>query len=151
MMKIEEIKSLMRMMSEYEVTEFRIEAEGCNLSIARGNSVPAALPPIAVTPATHIQPAAVAPIAEPPQTAAKTANIETIDSPLVGSFYRSASPDAKPFVSVGDKVTPDTVVCIIEAMKVMNEVKAEKTGVVREVLIENGHPVEYGQPLFTLE
>ena len=73
-----------------------------------------------------------------------------MDSPLVGSFYRAASPDAKPFVQVGDVVNPDTVLCIIEAMKVMNEVKAEKSGVIKEILIENGQPVEFGQPMFVL-
>jgi acetyl-CoA carboxylase biotin carboxyl carrier protein len=69
----------------------------------------------------------------------------------VGTFYRAPSPDAKPFVEVGDKVTPDTVVCIVEAMKVMNEIKAEKSGVIKEVLVENAQPVEFGQPLFALE
>ena len=75
----------------------------------------------------------------------------TIDSPLVGTFYKAASPDAAPFVQVGDRVNPDTTLCIIEAMKVMNEVKAEKSGVIKEILVENGQPVEYGQPMFVLE
>ena len=75
----------------------------------------------------------------------------TIDSPLVGTFYRAASPEAQPFVKVGDKVTEETIVGIIEAMKVMNEIKAEKSGVVKEVLVENGQPVEYGQALFVIE
>ena len=76
---------------------------------------------------------------------------KTIDSPIVGTFYRSPSPEAKSFVNIGDRVSPETVVCIIEAMKVMNEVKAEKSGVIKEILIENASPVEYGQPLFVIE
>ena len=71
-----------------------------------------------------------------------------ITSPIVGTLYRSPSPDSEPFVEAGDPVTPDTVVCIIEAMKVMNEVKAEVSGSIRKVLVQNGTPVEYGQPLF---
>ncbi|MBQ7696246.1 MAG: acetyl-CoA carboxylase biotin carboxyl carrier protein, partial [Lentisphaeria bacterium] len=74
-----------------------------------------------------------------------------IESPLVGTFYAAPSPDLPPFVKVGDKVTPDTVICIIEAMKVMNEVKAEKSGVVKEIVAQNGQPVEYGQILMVLE
>ena len=75
----------------------------------------------------------------------------TIDSPLVGTLYRAPSPDAAPFVKVGDKVNADTVVCIVEAMKVMNEIKAEKSGVIRDILVENGSAVEFGQPLFVIE
>ena len=94
-----------------------------------------------------------APKAAPAAPAAESAapeKVESIDSPLVGTFYRATSPGAPALVSVGDKVTPDTVVAIIEAMKVMNEIKAEKSGVVKEVLVENGNPVEYGQPLFVI-
>ena len=76
---------------------------------------------------------------------------ETIDSPIVGTFYRSSAPGVDAFVKIGSKVEPDTTVCIIEAMKVMNEIKAEKSGVIKEILAENGQPVEYGQPLFVIE
>jgi len=75
----------------------------------------------------------------------------TIDSPLVGTFYHASSPETPPFVKVGDKVCPDSVIGIIEAMKVMNEVKAEKAGVIKEILVENGQPVEYGEALFIIE
>ena len=71
-----------------------------------------------------------------------------IKSPIVGTFYASPSPDSAPFVAAGDKVSSDTIVCIIEAMKIMNEIKAEVAGTIEKVLIENGEPVEYGQPLF---
>ncbi|MFW6032924.1 MAG: acetyl-CoA carboxylase biotin carboxyl carrier protein, partial [Phycisphaeraceae bacterium] len=75
---------------------------------------------------------------------------KTIDSPMVGTFYSSPTPDAKAFVAVGDTVEPDTVVCIIEAMKVFNEIKAETSGTITKVLVENGQAVEFGQPLFEI-
>ncbi len=149
MMKIEEIKTIVKLMSEYELTEFRVEADGC-ICIKRESApvVAEVLPaPVAVA-----APAAVSPAA-PAAPAAPVASAEarnTIDSPLVGTYYSSPSPDAAPFVSVGDRISADTVVCIIEAMKVMNEVKAEKGGVVKEILVQNGQPVEYGQPMFVL-
>ncbi|MBQ7207935.1 MAG: acetyl-CoA carboxylase biotin carboxyl carrier protein, partial [Lentisphaeria bacterium] len=98
-----------------------------------------------------VQPAVqeAAPAAAAP--AAASGRTETIDSPLVGTFYRAANPEAAPYVNVGDRVTPDTVVAIIEAMKVMNDIKAEKSGVIKEILVENGQPVEFSQPLFVIE
>ncbi len=140
-MQIEEIKTIVRMMCEYELTEFKIEVDGCNLSISRAG---------AAAPAVQQSPVAAAPAAPLPAAPAPEAPLEAIESPLVGTFYRAASPEAKPFVEVGDRVTADTVVGIIEAMKVMNEVKAEKSGIIREVLVENGDPVEYGQKLFVI-
>ena len=142
-MQIEEIKNIVRMMCEYDLTEFKIEVDGCNLSISRaGSAAPAAQQAPVSAAATPAAPAPAAPAPEAPQVA--------IESPLVGTFYRAASPEAKPFVEVGDRVTADTVVGIIEAMKVMNEVKAEKSGIIKEVLVENGDPVEYGQKLFVI-
>lgn len=146
-MQIEEIKTIVRMMREYELTEFSIEVDGCNLKISRGGAAVVSAPVVAaapVAPAVH----AAAPVA--PAAAPADAPEETIDSPLVGTFYRAASPEAKPFVEVGDRVTPDTVVGIIEAMKVMNEVKAEKSGVIKKILVDNADPVEYGQQLFVI-
>lgn len=148
-MKIEEIKTIVKMMSDNDLTEFKIEAEEYNLCIKRGNdktqvftAMPAA---VAAAPAA----APAAPAAAVPAVSAEPEN--TIDSPIVGTFYSSPSPEAPNFVSVGDKVTADTVVCIVEAMKVMNEIKAEKAGVIKEILIENSTPVEYGQALFVIE
>lgn len=83
--------------------------------------------------------------------APKAAPAETIDSPLVGTFYRAPSPEAQPYAKIGDRVSADTVVGIIEAMKVLNEIKAEKSGVIKEILVENGQPVEYGEALFVIE
>ena len=158
-MKIEEIESLARMMNEYDLSEFKIEIEGCNLCIRRGAAKAAS--PVVVAPALAAPaPAAPAPAAvqesvsapaAPAGSSSASAGTETIDSPLVGTFYRAASPEAAPYVNVGDRVTPDTVVAIIEAMKVMNDIKAEKSGVIKEILVENGQPVEFSQPLFVIE
>lgn len=149
-MNFEEIRNLVKLMSEYNLTEVKIESDGCNLCFRRGvdgSVVPAPAAPVAPAPA-----APVAPVPAPAApAAAPAAPVETIDSPLVGTFYRAASPDAAPFVQVGDRVSVDTVLCIIEAMKVMNEVKAEKAGVIKEILIDNAQPVEFGQPMFVLE
>ena len=154
-MKIEEIESLARMMNEYDLSEFKIEIEGCNLCIRRGSAKAAS--PVVVAPAiaAPAAPAAPAPAAVQESvsagSSAGSSGTETIDSPLVGTFYRAASPEAAPYVNVGDRVTPDTVVAIIEAMKVMNDIKAEKSGVIKEILVENGQPVEFSQPLFVIE
>lgn len=149
-MQIDDIKVIVKLMQDHGITEFNIEADGCNLRICRSAAEAAAVAPAALPTAipAAIPAAPVAPAAAP--APAPAAPVESIDSPLVGTFYRAASPEAKPFVSVGDKVQADTVVGIIEAMKVMNEIKAEKSGVIKEVLVENGQPVEYGQPLFTI-
>ena len=152
-MEFEKIRSLVSMMGEYNLSEIKIEMDGCNLCLRR-NCAPeaAAVPVIAAAPAVAAVPAAV-PAAAPvvPATPAAEQPKVTIDSPLVGTLYRAPGPDAQPFVQVGDRVTPDTTVCIIEAMKVMNEVKAEKSGVIKEILVENAQPVEYGQPIFVIE
>ena len=156
-MNIEDIKAIMKLMAEYQLTEFSVEADGSNVRIRRENSAPAVVQSAAVAAAPALQIAPVpatlpaAPAAAPAPAAAAPAPGTPIESPLVGTFYSAPSPDSAPFVQVGDKVTPDTVICIIEAMKVMNEIKAEKSGVIKEILVENGQPVEYGQPVFVLE
>ena len=147
-MKVEIIDAIARIMSENDLSEFRIDEEGCKLCIRRGSKIAVAAAPVAaaaVAPAP-VQTTTAAPAAAP----APAEKTESIDSPLVGTFYRATSPGAPALVSVGDKVTPDTVVAIIEAMKVMNEIKAEKSGVIKEVLVENGSPVEFGQSLFVI-
>ena len=149
MMKIEEIEAVARIMSENDLSEFRIDIEGCKLCLRRGAKVTAVAAAPAVVAAAPAAPAPAAPAVEA-AASAPAEKAETIDSPLVGTFYRATSPGAPALVSVGDKVTPDTVVAIIEAMKVMNEIKAEKSGIIREILVENGTPVEYGQPLFVI-
>ncbi|HBC88057.1 MAG TPA: acetyl-CoA carboxylase, biotin carboxyl carrier protein [Lentisphaeria bacterium] len=160
-MEIEKIKTIVELMSDHDLTEFKIESDDMHLCIRRGNSHPGMMT------VTHTQqpvittmPAA-APASQPPAetgdaksgaaSKVETAKRETIDSPIVGTFYRAPSPDAESFVKTGSKVNPDTVVCIIEAMKVMNEIKAEKSGTIKEILVENAKPVEFGQPLFVIE
>ena len=148
-MTFDEIRNLAQLMEEYNLTEVKIESDKDNVYFRRGSDCAAVAPvmipaPAAVTPAV----AAAAPAAAAPAAAAPR---ETIDSPLVGTFYKAASPDSAPFVQIGDRVNADTTLCIIEAMKVMNEIKAEKSGVIKEILIENGQPVEFGQPMFVLE
>ena len=150
MMTIKEIEALGRMMKEYDLSELKVELKDCNISLRRGEKTVAA--PVMVAPAPVAAPVAAPAAAAPAAPAAPAAApAKTIDSPLVGTFYRAASPDADAFVNVGDRVTADTVIAIIEAMKVMNEIKAEKSGVIKEILVDNGQPVEFGQPLFVIE
>ena len=164
-MKIDEIKTIVKLMSDNDLTEFKIESEEMTLCLrraARQQSAPApvfvpAAVPAAAAPAVAIPPAAVPAVQEPAKAASVSAGhaspdpSKVIESPTVGTFYRSSAPGAEPFVKVGSHVEADTTVAVVEAMKVMNEIKAEKSGVIKEILLENGQPVEYGQPLFVLE
>ena len=144
---IKEIKTIIDLMKKNDLSVFEIEKEGFRLKLQRGPSgqaaavapVPTAVPPKAATTAAEAAPA---------PKAIESIQLKEIVSPMVGTFYRAASPDAPPFVDVGRTVTEETVVCIIEAMKVMNEIKAETSGVIAEVAAENGKPVQFGQVLF---
>ena len=159
-MKIDEIKTIVKLMSENDLTEFRIECEDMHLCLKRGSAQSAVIPQSVLSvpaPIPVSAPAATpAPAKEKEEAPAEASPIpadssKIIESPIVGTFYRSASPGADPVVKVGSKVDPETVVCIIEAMKVMNEIKAERAGVVKEIVAQNGQPVEYGQVLMILE
>ena len=156
-MKIEEIKSIVEMMSEHDLTEFKIESEEMKLCLKRGSAKEFAAPVVAqaIIPQAGIAPVAAAPAPAPavaaPAAPAASGAVQTINSPIVGTFYRASSPDADAFVNVGSRVDAETVVCIVEAMKTMNEIKAEKSGIIKEILVENGQPVEFGQPIFVLE
>ena len=135
-------------MKKHDLSVFEIEKEGFRLKLEKGPSTKAAA---AAPPAAAGTPKAAA--AAPETTPAAPKAIESVPlreivSPMVGTYYRSASPDVPPFVDAGKTVTEDTVVCIIEAMKVMNEIKAETSGIITEVLVENGKPVQFGQVLF---
>ncbi len=135
-------------MKKHDLSVFEIEKEGFRLKLEKAPSTKAAA---AAPPAAAGTPKAAA--AAPETTPAAPKAIESVPlreivSPMVGTYYRSASPDVPPFVDVGKTVTEDTVVCIIEAMKVMNEIKAETSGIITEVLVENGKPVQFGQVLF---
>ena len=145
---IKEIKAIIDLMKKHDLSVFEIEKEGFRLKLQRGASVSQATiaaPAAAGGPAK----AATAGTEQPPAAKSiESVPMKEIVSPMVGTFYRAASPDAPPFVEVGKPVTEDTVVCIIEAMKVMNEIKAEISGVIAEVLADNGKPVQFGQALF---
>ena len=146
--EIKEIKAIIDLMKKNDLSVFEIEKEGFRLKLQRGASVQAAggAGPVAgASPKTGPTAPEAAPAAPRP---IETVPLKDIVSPMVGTFYRAASPDTPPFVDVGKAVTEDTVVCIIEAMKVMNEIKAETSGVIAEAVAENGKPVQFGQPLF---
>jgi acetyl-CoA carboxylase biotin carboxyl carrier protein len=148
---IKDIKAIIDLMKKNSITEFELERQDSKIRLKRGTNggapvvqydelasagtVPV-LPPVALAPA---------PIGTPPVPV--TNEIE-VKSPMIGTFYRAPSPEATSYVEIGAEINPDSVVCIIEAMKVMNEIKAEVKGVITQVLVENAKPVEFGQPLF---
>lgn len=151
-MDLKTIKQVVDLMKRSDLTRFEIEEKDLKLSIAREGREQ---PTIVAAPLSHATPAMPAPVAQPaaapaPAEAPKedTSGLEVITSPIVGTFYQSPSPDAPNFVQVGSDVNASTTVCIIEAMKVMNEIHAEMSGVIAEVLVKNGQSVEFGQPLF---
>jgi acetyl-CoA carboxylase biotin carboxyl carrier protein len=156
-MELEQIKAIITMMKENDLSEFSMEEDGLKIRIKRGpegfqQSVsipPPPAVPVVVAPSvpTAVVPATEAALAQA-AAAASDAEIKYITSPMVGTFYRGPSPDAPPYVEVGKQVDEEAVVCIIEAMKVMNEIKSEIRGVIIEALVENAKPVEFGQKLF---
>ncbi len=153
-MDIREIKKILDMMKENDLAEFEMEDQGFRLAVKRrsgseGPFMVAAAPIAAHAPA----PAAAAPAPAAPAVPAKDedADLISIPAPIVGTFYRSPAPDAESFVTVGQEVDENTVVCIVEAMKVMNEIKAECRGVIRKILVENATAVQFGQVLFKVE
>ena len=145
-MDLKDIKAIIDLMKKNDLSVFEMEKDGFRLKLQKGlgdqpfvvSTAPAPAPAVANGPAAGA----------PTEAPAEASNLKDITSPMVGTFYRAASPEAAPFVDVGTKVTEDTVVCIIEAMKVMNEIKAETTGVIAEVVAENSKPVQFGQALF---
>lgn len=145
-MDLDEIRGILDMMKENDLSEFEIEDEGFRLSAKRGaGDRPPPPPPLPAAP----NPAQGA--APDGETAGEETGWVDIVSPMVGTIYRAASPEAQDFVSVGQEVDADTVVCIVEAMKVMNEIKAETRGIVRKICVENAAPVQFGQILFQVE
>ena len=148
-MNLDEIKRILQLMEENKLVEFEYEDEGRRVKLGRAvDRVPMAAP--LVLPAA-LPAAVVAAPAAAPAEAVRPANHIEFKSPLVGTFYRSPKPDADSFVNPGDEVGPEKVLCIIEAMKVMNEIKAEMNGIVREILVKSGQAVEFGEPLFLIE
>jgi acetyl-CoA carboxylase biotin carboxyl carrier protein len=149
-MNLDEIKSILQLMEANKLVEFEYEDDGRRLKLRRAEDRPIATAvPMAAPVALPL--AAPAASAAAPAEAARPTNVTEFKSPLVGTFYRSAKPDSDAFVNVGDEVGPEKVLCIIEAMKVMNEIKAEMSGVVRDILVKNGQAVEFGEPMFLIE
>lgn len=152
-MDIKLIKQVVDLMKRSDISEFEFEEDGLKLRLSsKGADAPqiiqAAPAPQAAAPAAPAPAAAGEPPAEAP---VEEKGISIIKSPMVGTFYRASSPESPAFADIGTKVGEDSVVCIIEAMKVMNEIQAEIRGSVAEVLVENGEAVEYGQPLFKIK
>ncbi|MFO1449561.1 MAG: acetyl-CoA carboxylase biotin carboxyl carrier protein [Opitutaceae bacterium] len=160
-MDLKQIKQVIDLMKRSDLTAFELEEEGFKIKIKRGSD---ALPlvhtsrspgvayhevPVA-EPAAAPRPAVAAPSAAPASVADEV-GVAYIKSPMVGTFYRASSPESKAFVEIGTKVSETSVVCIIEAMKIMNEIQAEAKGTILEFLVENGQPVEYGQRLFKIK
>ena len=138
---IKEIKAIIDLMKKNDLSVFEIEKDGFRLKLQKGVADQTSVPvPVAVASPSKTVTTTAKPL--------ETALFRDIVSPMVGTFYRAGSPDGAPFVDIGKTVTEDTVVCIIEAMKVMNEIKAETSGVIAEVVAENGKPVQSGQVLF---
>jgi acetyl-CoA carboxylase biotin carboxyl carrier protein len=161
---MDELRQLIQLIRENDFTEFELEREGFRVRFRRGAETVEAGAGGATSelaaPATSTSPVAAAvsstsapvhPGAKAQTEASEDQDLHIIPSPIVGTFYRAASPNADSFVKIGSRVEPDTVVCIIEAMKLMNEITAETTGEVAKIYVENGQPVEYGQPLFGIK
>lgn len=152
-MDLKDIKAIIDLMKKNSISEFEMEREDFKIRLKRGlNSGGGQAydesPSIAYAPAAPAQ--AVAPLPAPSPSTTSGVGESEVRSPMVGTFYRAPSPESAPYIEVGTEVNPETVVCIIEAMKVMNEIKAEARGVVTQIIAENAKPVEFGQPLFKI-
>ncbi len=151
-MNLKEIKEIINLMNENGLKEIEIEREGAKIRLKKETDDSSEK--VRIIPEYKFeQNAHPAPTAQPESTPEKTSSSKTVEikSPMVGTFYRAPTPDAEPFVDVNQGVEIGQVVCIIEAMKLMNEIKSEAKGKIVEVLVENGEPVEFGQPLFLIE
>ena len=159
-MDLDEIRQILELMREHELTEFELEREGIKLRLRKTTAgqwtaAMPAMPPVTFTPAAvSAVPPMAAQVVDPGAGASvltaanEDVDLAVIKSPIVGTFYRAPEPGAKSFVEVGDTVSKGQVLCIIEAMKLMNEIESDVSGTILEVLAENGAPIEYDQPLF---
>lgn len=156
-LNLAQIKELIELISEKQFTEFELERGAFRMRLGRGTTTKVVTETVqAIAPAPVLVEAAPR-IVEPVQSAAPVAapapaapeeNLHIVTSPIVGTFYRSSSPTADPFVNVGDSISSGKTLCIVEAMKLMNEIQADVSGTIAKIFVENGQPVEYGQPLF---
>ncbi|MGD0262589.1 MAG: acetyl-CoA carboxylase biotin carboxyl carrier protein [Verrucomicrobiota bacterium] len=152
-MDLKDIKAIIDLMRKNSVTEFELEKQDFKIRLKRGANGGGAAAAYEDPPAVTYAPPPTGPALAPapaPSPPVPTSNELEIKSPMIGTFYRAPSPESAAYVEVGTEVSPETVVCIIEAMKVMNEIKAEAKGVVTQVMVENAKPVEFGQPLFKI-
>ena len=155
-MDLDQLREIIDLVAESGVSEIEIEEEGLRIMVRKDAPVAAvaSAPQViqsVVPPAAAPAPAAGAPAPEAAAPAPPAASGTEIHAPIVGTFYAASSPDADPFVSVGQRVKPGDILCIIEAMKLMNEIESEVSGVVKEILVDNASPVEFDQPLFIIE
>ncbi len=151
-MDLKDIKAIIDLMKKNSVSEFELEKQDFKIRLKRSPNGGVAAPACEEAPVLTYVPPSVAiapPVAQVQTSNAANSELE-IKSPMIGTFYRAPSPESAAYVEVGTEVNPETVVCIIEAMKVMNEIKAEAKGVITQVMVENAKPVEFGQPLFKL-
>lgn len=146
----EEISRLINFLEEKNLTEFELEVEGFRIKITRAVRPPASpqAPSFPSPPETPSGENAL--VAPPPQAQASSDNLHYVTSPMVGTFYRAPDPNSPPFVDIGDEVKLNQTLCIIEAMKLMNEIESDVQGVITDIFVENGKPVEYGQKLFAI-
>jgi len=150
-MYIKEIKDMINLMNENGITELEVEKEGVRIKLKKGSSgYEKAIEYIAQNPAEARNNAPGAAGSAAPAKAANSTSVE-IKSPMVGTFYRSPSPEAPAYVNIGDSISPGQVICIIEAMKLMNEIKSEVKGKIVDIQVDNAEPVEFGQVLFVIE
>lgn len=150
---VRKIRRLVELMNEHGLSEMDIRQGDMRIQLRRGGepTVSGPAPQPAAAPASAAAPAEASRPAAPPPVAAAEEHFVYIKSPMVGTFYAAPDPDSPPYVKVGDSVGPDSVVCIVEAMKVFNEIQAEASGKIVAVLVENGEPVEFGQSLFKID
>jgi acetyl-CoA carboxylase biotin carboxyl carrier protein len=158
LLDLQEIRQIVDLMAQNELSYFNLEVGSFKIKLRRGSDLDAAKDLLSAMPVanTVAAPAASIPVenggnAAARESASSESGAPTINSPMVGTFYRASSPGEKAYINVGDAVDEGTTVCIIEAMKVMNEIKAEARGTIARVLAEDGKPVQYGQPLFELK
>jgi len=149
-MELEDLKSIIEMLKESDITDLQVESEGYKVRLKREKILTSFEMPRSSVHAAYQEAPAHIPQPQKPEVH-DTQGLVTVTAPLVGTFYRSGSPDADPFVEVGDRVAKGQVICIVEAMKLMNEIESEVSGVIVKCLVENAQPVEYGEPLFLVE
>ena len=150
-MDLKDIKAIIDLMKKNSISEFELEKQDFKIKLKRGSNGAGGHGLEEAAPLNYLPPSQGGAVAlpSPIQTSATAGQVD-IKSPMVGTFYRAPSPEAVNYVEVGSEVNPETVVCIVEAMKVMNEIKAEVHGVITQILTENAKPVEFGQPLFRI-